>query len=96
MDQVGKVERMKQVILEGVMLNFRHPMIPQMGPPAGPQFPGQDFYYMRQGAPAPMHPMHMPPMGRSKSSHHAEFDIRKKEAQRHIRNVIFSSLCYLS
>lgn len=71
MDQVGKVERMKQVILEGVMLNFRHPMIPQMGPPAGPQFPGQDFYYMRQGAPAPMHPMHMPPMGRNKRSMNA-------------------------
>ncbi|XP_063954002.1 constitutive coactivator of PPAR-gamma-like protein 1 homolog [Lytechinus pictus] len=69
MDQVGKVERMKQVILEGVMLNFRHPMIPQMGPPAGPQFPGQDFYYMRQGA--PMHPMHMPPMGRNKRSMNA-------------------------
>ena len=64
MDQVGKVERMKQCILEGVVnMNFRHPMLPQMGPPAGPQFPGQEFYYnIRQGAPMP--PMPMGPMGR--------------------------------
>lgn len=64
MDQVGKVERMKQVILEGVMINFRHPMIPQMGPPPpSAPFPGQEYYYnLRQGAPMP--PMHMPPMGR--------------------------------
>ncbi|XP_072181724.1 constitutive coactivator of PPAR-gamma-like protein 1 homolog isoform X1 [Diadema setosum] len=66
MDQVGKVERMKQCILEGVMLNFRHPMIPQMGPPAGPPFPGHEYYYnFRQGG-GPMPPMPMGPMGRGK------------------------------
>ena len=69
MDQVGKVERMKQCILEGMHPNFAHPVIPQMAPQRFHNQAPPEFYYNFHPAGAPIPPqMTTPqfPMGRGR------------------------------
>ena len=67
MDQVGKVERMKQCILEGMHPNFARPLVPQMVPPHyqhGAPPPPPEFFYNYHPAGAPLPPMPQYPRGR--------------------------------
>ncbi|XP_038061323.1 constitutive coactivator of PPAR-gamma-like protein 1 homolog [Patiria miniata] len=63
MDQVGKVERMRQCIQEGVHIDFARPVIPHMGHPH--QFPPQEYYYNFRPAGAGV-PQIPPQMGRGR------------------------------